>query len=237
MPIRIEAYTLGGIVTGLVAWPGHLKDALETSDQVLVERASFVPLDGRPPAPSSDQPLVIDDVVLAVPDEPMPGPVHAAWHAIELEAGPYRITGELATMPGFDPGRALARPTGTFVLLRDVTVALLDRADAGAVQHGQGLVNRYTVDAVEADLMLGFFFPGARIAVDETGATVVAAGAASTETTAAAADASGTSVDGQASGDGQAAVDGQAAGGAASDAAGSPADEPPDPSSTAAPTA
>jgi hypothetical protein len=177
MPIRIEAYTLGGVVTGLLSWPGHLKDALETTPELLVERASFVPLDGRPASPTGDLPLVVDDVVLAVPDESMSGPVHAAWHAIHLEAGPYSIAGELATMPGFDPGRALARPTGTFVLLRDVTLSLLDRPDAGSVPHAQGLVNRYTVDAVEADLMLGFFFPGARIAVDETGTTVVAAGA------------------------------------------------------------
>jgi hypothetical protein len=69
-------------------------------------------------------------------------------------------------MPGFDPGRALARPTGTFVLLRDVRIGLLERPDSGTDSHPQGLVNRYAVDAVEADLMLGFFFPGARISVD-----------------------------------------------------------------------
>jgi hypothetical protein len=178
VPIRIEAYTLGGVLTGLLAWPGHLKDALETAPELLVERASFVPLDGRPPSSTGDVPLVVDDVVLAVPDEAVNGPVHAAWHAIHLEAGPYVIDGELATMPGFDPGRALARPTGTFVLLREVSVSLLDRPDAVRVQHPQGLVNRYTVDAVEADLMLGFFFPGARIAVDETGTSVPAAGVA-----------------------------------------------------------
>ena len=34
MPIRIEAYTLGGVLTGLLAWPGHLKDALETAPEL-----------------------------------------------------------------------------------------------------------------------------------------------------------------------------------------------------------
>ncbi len=44
-------------------------------------------------------------------------PVHPAWHDVILRAGPYLITGQMPTMPGFDPARALARPTGTFVLL------------------------------------------------------------------------------------------------------------------------
>jgi hypothetical protein len=178
MPIRIEAYVLGGIVTGLLAWPGHLRDALEGATELLVEEASFAPLDGRARTSAGNLPVVVDDVVLAVPDEPMPGPVHAAWHAVELEAGPYHVEGELATMPGFDPGRALARPTGTFVLLRDVRVRLLGQPDAGIDSHAQGLVNRYLVDAVDADLMLGFFFPGARIAVDPSGGAVTTAGPA-----------------------------------------------------------
>jgi hypothetical protein len=71
----------------------------------------------------------------------------------------------MPTMPGFDPGRALARPTGEFVLLRDAHVELIDRADAGEAVCTQILVNRYTVDRIEADLMLGFFFPGAAMKV------------------------------------------------------------------------
>ena len=66
-------------------------------------------------------------------------------------------------MPGFDPGRALARPTGEFVLLRDVRIALLDDADGPAVGQPSAFVNRYVVDRVAADLMLGFFFPGAEM--------------------------------------------------------------------------
>lgn len=186
MPILIEAYTLSGVVTGQLAWPGHLRDALETSTELLVDDASVVPLDGRPTMQGGQHRLVLDDVVLAVPDEDMPGPVHAAWHAISIEAGPYRLTGELATMPGFDPGRALTRPTGTFVLLREVRLALLDRLEEGEIGHGQGLVNRYTVDAVDADLMLGFFFPGAKISVDPAGTAVTAAGAEPTGVPAAA---------------------------------------------------
>jgi hypothetical protein len=57
-------------------------------------------------------------------------------------------------MPGFDPGRALARPTGEFVQLRDVTISLLAE-DGTGLPRPMALVNRYVVDRVEADLMLG----------------------------------------------------------------------------------
>jgi len=122
-----------------------------------------MPLDGDPGRPGGEVLAQLDDLVLAAGEEPIPGPVHAAWHPIRLEAGPWVIHGDLATMPGFDPGRALTRPTGTFVLLAGVRIALLDRPEAGEAAHAQALVNRYSVDTVEADLMLGFFFPGARM--------------------------------------------------------------------------
>ena len=58
----------------------------------------------------------------------------------------------MPTLPGFDPGRALTRPSGEFVLLRDVRVSLL-----GEIRHGRrtpvghhALVNRYGVESVAA---------------------------------------------------------------------------------------
>ena len=92
-------------------------------------------------------------------------------------------------MPGFDPGRALARPTGEFVLLRDARLALIDLPDAGEASAPEVLVNRYTVDRVEADMMLGFFFPGAKMAITGSSAgehrlrRAAGAGATPTETT------------------------------------------------------
>jgi hypothetical protein len=79
-------------------------------------------------------------------------------------------------MPGFDPGRALARPTGEFVLLRNVRIALIGDADGPAVVQPAAFVNRYVVDLVAADMMLGFFFPGAEMIV--TGHDRSVAGAA-----------------------------------------------------------
>jgi hypothetical protein len=162
MPNRVQAYTLGGIVTGVITRPEHLREVLESSDELAVEEASSASLDGSAPV-EGDQQIAMDDLVVAVGEEEHPAPVHAAWHPIRLEAGPWVVEGDLPTLPGFDPGRALTRPTGTFVLLRDVRVSLLNQPDAGANVHEAVLVNRYSVDRVDADLMLGFFFPGARI--------------------------------------------------------------------------
>ena len=71
------------------------------------------------------------------------------------------LIGEMPTMPGFDPGRALARPTGEFVFLRDARIGLVGTTRRGEASAARLLVNRYTVDRVAADLMLGFYFPGA----------------------------------------------------------------------------
>jgi hypothetical protein len=171
MPHRVEAYTAGGILTGLLARPGPVRDALESEAAVRVESSRWLPLDGSAEKPSGEVEVAVDDLILVVPDDTGSIPVHAQWHDIELDAGPYRVHGEMPTMPGFDPGRALARPTGEFVVLRDARIALKDRDDAGEVSAAELLVNRYTVDRVTADLMLGFFFPGAEMTV-----TVVAAG-------------------------------------------------------------
>ena len=99
-------------------------------------------------------------VVVAPPDTPIP--VHPAWHDVILVCGPYLVTGRMPTMPGFDPARALARPTGTFVLLDHVTLSLAAVPDGGSIEHALAWVNRYVVERVESDLELGFFFPGAR---------------------------------------------------------------------------
>jgi hypothetical protein len=163
MPIRVEAYTMGGIVTGVVTRPGHLREILEGSTELDVTEASSAPLDGEP-IQTSEQHIAMDDVVVAVGDEEHQGPVHSAWHPIRLESGPWLVEGDLPTLPGFDPDRALTRPTGTFVLLRDVRISLLHHPELGENVHDSVLVNRYSVDRVDADLMLGFFFPGAHTA-------------------------------------------------------------------------
>jgi hypothetical protein len=176
MPIRVEAYTAGGVATGVVARSGPLREALDGAGDLVIEMARWLPLDGSGEQPGGEIRLAADDLLLLVSDEAEHGPVHAQWHTIELDAGPYLVIGEMPTMPGFDPGRALARPSGEFVFLREARIRLLGQDDAGEATAPNLLVNRYTVDRVKADLMLGFFFPGAEMVL--TGAAAQQAAAA-----------------------------------------------------------
>ena len=163
MPIRVEIFGATGVAIGVVAQPGRLRDVLESGLDLRVEEAVWHPLDGSAPNPSGSLTIAEDDIMLAVADQIEDIPVHAQWHDISLDVGPYRVSGQMPTMPGFDPGRALARPTGEFVLLRDVGISLVGDVDGPSVVQPAAFVNRYVVDRVAADLMLGFYFPGAEM--------------------------------------------------------------------------
>jgi hypothetical protein len=165
MPILVDAYTMGGVARGVLSRPGHLREVIEQEGRLELERVQWRPFDGDPQQTASVS-IPIDDVLIAVADDENTVPVHAQWHSIRLELGPYVVEGEMPTMPGFDPGRALTRPTGEFVLLRDVRLGRrsADESASADVSIGhEALINRYVVEAVSADLMLGFFFPGAQM--------------------------------------------------------------------------
>ena len=175
MPINVDAYMAEGIARGVLARPGTLREVLEHEAALRLDRVQWQPLDGTP-GPSIGVAIPVDDVLIATGDEAASTPVHASWHGIRLEVGPYLVEGEIATLPGFDPGRALTRPSGEFVPLRDVRIGRRSGPGASAepvpIGHG-ALVNRYGVESVACDLMLGFFFPGAQMIqadVAETGA-------------------------------------------------------------------
>jgi hypothetical protein len=174
MPTRVEIYAAEGVAIAVVAQAGSLREIVEAGQAVDLEGVTWHPLDGGPAQPAGNRSVAPDDIHIAASDAFEDGPVHATWHDVTVDCGPYRVTGQMPTMPGFDPGRALARPTGEFVLLRDVEIVLLGREDAGSVHQRSALVNRYVVDRVEADLMLGFFFPGAEMVVTGGHDTVAA---------------------------------------------------------------
>jgi hypothetical protein len=159
MPIQVEAYTVGGKATGVIARPGHLREVLEQTGELALTDVRWRGLDESADRPAGDLTIAIDDVLVAVSDDESAIPVHASWHALRIEVGPYAMEGELPTLPGYDPDRALARPNGEFVLLRDPRLGRL--GDPIVPIGRQALVNRYSVEFVDADIMLGFFFPGA----------------------------------------------------------------------------
>jgi hypothetical protein len=163
MPIRVDAYTNTGMAVGWLIGAAHLREALESGQPLELNRVTWQAIENLAPSELGSIALEPDDLIAVAGDDESIIPVHAVWHTVRLEAGIYRIEGELPTMPGFDPGRALTRPTGEFVLLRDVRLELMDRPDVGTVSVPHAFINRYTVERVEADLMLGFFFPGAEV--------------------------------------------------------------------------
>ena len=161
MAIRVDAYTSRGLASGVLAKPGALRDTLETDGTLPLDRAAWQALGDTTTRVAGSMSIPSDDVLIAVADDDPGIPVHAAWHRVQLESGPYTVEGELATMPGFDPGRALTRPSGEFLLLRDIRLSVRSKPEAGVALGDHALVNRYAVDRIRADLMLGFFFPGA----------------------------------------------------------------------------
>jgi len=167
--IRVDAYTSGGVASGILARPGALRDALEDGGTLRLDGAAWQGLDDQTASAAGSVAIPSDDILVAVADDDPGSPGHAAWHHIHLEAGPYTVEGELATLPGFDPGRALTRPSGEFLLLRDIRVSVRDRPDSGVAVGDHALVNRYTVERIRADLALGFFFPGAAVDPDDPG--------------------------------------------------------------------
>ncbi|MEP6639932.1 MAG: hypothetical protein ABJC39_11325 [Chloroflexota bacterium] len=167
MATRVDAYTSGGMASGTLARPGALREALEDDRSLRLDEAAWQGLDDLTVRPAGSLAIPSDDVLIALADDDPGIPVHAAWHHIHIESGPYTVEGELATMPGFDPGRALTRPSGEFLLLRDIRLSVRGRPEAGVAVGDHALVNRYAVERIRAELMLGFFFPGA--AVDPIG--------------------------------------------------------------------
>jgi hypothetical protein len=159
MDIQVDAYTVGGKAHGTVTGAGHLRDILEQTGELALRGVRWQPLGAFEAQPAADLTIAIDDVLVAVADGESAIPVHASWHALRIEVGPYVLEGELPTLPGYDPDRALARPNGEFVLIREPRLGRIGGA-AGPIGT-EALVNRYSVERVEADIMLGFFFPGA----------------------------------------------------------------------------
>ena len=167
MTIRVDAYTTGGMASGTLASPGGLRDTLETDGELSLDGVAWQGLDDPVARPTGPLSIRSDDVLVAVADDDPGISVHSTWHRIHVESGPYTVEGEMATQPGFDPGRALTRPSGEFLYIRDVRLSVRSRPQDGVALGDHALINRYAVERIRAELMLGFFFPGA--AVDPIG--------------------------------------------------------------------
>jgi hypothetical protein len=168
---EVEIFTPTGVLEGSTALMPFTNDGPDLSTPLAVADARWYPIDGTAPQHRGDGRVDPDDMlIVATPPPEMT--VHMASYSVSLDIGPYRVSGRLATHPGFDPERALARPGGGFVALRDVAIELPGEVDAGFAERPYVHVNRYAVDRVASSLMLGFYFPGAQLIAKEPVAVV-----------------------------------------------------------------
>ena len=162
MAVALEAYTTEGLLTGSVVADGRLVDLLAGFSTMIVENGVQTPFQGPPQRTTGWSSVDVDALLAVVAPPETVTPFHAVWHTLAVDIGPYRIYGELPALPGFDPAKALARPTGAFILVGRVTVELRGQGPGpGVNEHAYIWLNRYAVEAVFSDLELGFFFPGA----------------------------------------------------------------------------
>jgi hypothetical protein len=162
MAVTIQAYTRDARLAGTVGADGRLIDLLGMSDGFVLENCVTMPHGSSVRHLDPRQSIDVDELLLVVAPPGTVTPVHAAWHSLSISVGPYLIRGELPSLPGFDPNRALARPSGSFILLGNVTIEATDtHLGLEPDEHAFAWVNRYAVEAVESDIELGFFFPGA----------------------------------------------------------------------------
>jgi hypothetical protein len=164
MSIEFAAYTSTGRVQGEVAEGDRLHDLLETSDSITLRRPARWGLDGEvvPAGPEISE-RTEDLLVVVAPPETVLTP-HSSWHELELVVGPYAVRADLPTLPGFDPAKSLARPSGTFVLVARARIGLAgDPAELREV--GDAWLNRYAVERVEAAFEMRVYFPGAQMIV------------------------------------------------------------------------
>jgi hypothetical protein len=165
---EVEIFTPTGVLAGLTAGVPLSTSGPDLTTALEVREARWFPLYGGNRAePRRETQVAPDDILVLVAAQPAVL-VHMTWYTVTLDLGPYRVTGELATHPGFHPEQSLARPGSTFVPLREARIELVDEAGAGAADRAYVHVNRYAVERVVSSLMLGHFFPGASLLTPET---------------------------------------------------------------------
>ena len=156
-----EIYTPLGVLAGTCDVTPVTADGPDLVDSLNVAETSWYPLDGGEPERQPRATVTPDDMLVVV----TPAPelfVHLTRYSIAVEVGPYRVTGSLLTHPGFDPEKSIARPGGSFIPLTEVTIELVNHPEAGSAERAHVHVNRYAVDRVTSQIMLGHYFPGAQ---------------------------------------------------------------------------
>ncbi len=119
----IAVFRIDGIVEGWIPkLEGRVSDGLNQADRMRIRTAAE---DG---SPGEWLELDLDQVVAvaAAPRPPSPHRVARRQHAVEIEAGRYRVSGTAHLPPGADPERYLASAGRQWLPLTGCTVAVGD---------------------------------------------------------------------------------------------------------------
>lgn len=166
MAAPIEAFLADVYLAGsFEGTPAELRRLLDSGAPVDVRQATVLRVPDLPGGPSERQAsmtLVPDEMLLvSAPHDPDAPTIHYNYYIVDLSLGPYQVFGEMAVLPGFDPGRALTRPGSSFVDLRNAELRISTSSGSLEQSYERLYVNRFAVERVVSDMELGFWFPGA----------------------------------------------------------------------------
>jgi hypothetical protein len=168
MSVALEAFLADLYLAGTFEGdPEQLRGLLEAGAVVRLSDLTLVPLaelTTGTPERSEVGSVAADEILLAAPPpDTVAQTIHKVVYPVELTVGPYEVTGQLALLPGFDPGRALTRPSSYFMDLRDAIVHIRAVGDGEAIDQPYELlsVNRFAVERVACEIDVTFWFPGA----------------------------------------------------------------------------
>jgi hypothetical protein len=162
----VEAFLADVYVSGTYeGTPAELHGLLDGGSLVELAEVDLIPIveltDGTPEhAPTGS--IAADEILLAaLPHDPDALHVHRVYYTVDLDVGLYAVTGEMAMLPGFDPGRALTRPASDFIDLREAEVRIATPSGAVEQAYEHLVVNRFAVEHVACEIDVTVWVPGA----------------------------------------------------------------------------
>jgi hypothetical protein len=162
----IEAFLADVYLSGTYeGTPAELHGLLDGGSLVELTDVALIPIVQLTEGTAEHAPtgsIAADEVLLAaLPHDPDAPHIHRVYYTVDLDVGPYAVTGEMAMLPGFDPGRALTRPASDFIDLREAEVRIATPSGAVDQAYEHLVVNRFAVERVGCDIDVTFWFPGA----------------------------------------------------------------------------
>ncbi len=166
MAVSVEAFMPDAYLAGTFAGTSAaLREQLDQGSSVELSDVTLVPLVGMAEGIAEHAPVGSmtpgDLCMAALPVDPDAPHIHRVYYTVDLGLGPYSVVGDMAMLPGFDPGRALTRPATEFVELFGAEVRIATPSEEIVQAYDHLSVNRFAVERVSCEVDVTFWFPGA----------------------------------------------------------------------------